>query len=267
MTGFLLQKFFYDLWDNLFRIMALNLGFLVSLSLVFVLPPLIGGTLPGLLVFCLLVFWLFVYLCAASAALEPVSNYRTLSLGDFVKNLTSSLVPGTALFFLALVIFVIIRFTIPVYLRFGTVFGTAAAFFCCWICLFFLGTLQFYPAVYRRLGKRPLICLKKCFILFFDNTGFCIFSLLVNLIFTVLIIPCPGWSLLFLDEGLRLRILKYDAPNFPRAGENSGRKPRGVKLRGVKLRRDPVPWKELLAEEREKTGRRSWRDFLFPWRQ
>lgn len=163
-----------------------------------------------------------------------------------------SLVPGTLLFLFSILVFIIIRFTIPVYLRFGTVLGAAAAFFCGWICLFFLGALQFYPAVYRRLGRRPLVSLKKCFILFFDNTGFCIFSLLVHLILTALIIPCPGWSLLFLDEGLRLRILKYDTPDSRWTGKD---------------RRDRTPWNELLTEEREKTGRRSWRDFLFPWRQ
>ncbi|MDR2211909.1 MAG: hypothetical protein LBO65_10680 [Spirochaetaceae bacterium] len=251
MVGFLLKKFFYDLWDNLFRIMALNLGFLLSLSLAFVLPPLIAGAVPAAVVFCLLAFWPFVYLCAASAALEEASDYRSLSLTDFAKNITASLVPGAVLFVVSALVFVIIRFTIPFYLRFGTLLGTAAAFLCIWICLFAVGTLQFYPAVYRRLGRHPLISLKKCLFIFFDNTGFCMVSLLINLVLTALIIPCPGWSLLFLDEGLRLRILKYDRPVPSKTEKNGG---------GRSF------WDAILAEEREKTGHRTWRDFLFPWR-
>jgi hypothetical protein len=247
MIAFLLRKFFYDLWDNLFRITALNFGFLISLSLAFVLPPLFTKLFPaGIILFCLLLFWLFVYLCAAAGALTKVSDYRSLSLKEFAGLLKPSLVPALPLFAGSGMVFFIIRFTIPVYLRSGTLAGTAAAFFCLWICLMLLGVLQFYPAVYHRLGKRPLKSLKKCFVIFFDNTAFSLFILALNLILMVLIIPCPGGPLLLLDEGLRLRLLKYDRP-------------------AAKTRR--IPWGEILAEEKEKTGKRSWRDFIFPWKE
>jgi hypothetical protein len=97
-------------------------------------------------------------------------------------------------------------------------------------------------------------------VIFFDNTGFCLFSLVINALFTVLIISCPCWSLLYLDEALRLRILKYDWLDARASEQQSGQYEPG-------RRRIPIPWNELLAEEKEKTGERSWRSFLFPWKE
>jgi hypothetical protein len=261
MIIFLFKKTFFDLWDNLFRIIILNLGFLLSLPLVFAVPPLFSRfPALGMVFLFMLIFWLFVYLCAASATLKEVSDYRSMGLRDFAANLKKAMVPAVILFPAAALILFLGAFTIPAYFRFGTVAGTAAAFFCIWLCVMILGILQFYPAVYFRLdskskdneishhGGHSLQSLKKCAVIFFDNTGFCIFSLALNIIFVVLIIPCPCWSLLFLDEGLRLRLLKYDWLERQESGQA------------------PIPWNELLAEEREKTGNRSWRDFLFPWK-
>ncbi|MDR1985520.1 MAG: hypothetical protein LBP88_00935, partial [Treponema sp.] len=55
--------------------------------------------------------------------------------------------------------------------------------------------------------------------------------------------------LLYLDEALRLRLLKYDWLEV-----NSD----------ATLRK--IPWDALLIEEREKTGTRSLKNFIFPWK-
>jgi hypothetical protein len=270
MTIFLLKKTFFDLWDNLFRIMILNLGFLLSLSLVFVVPPLFSHfPAAGMVFLFMLIFWLFVYLCAASAALKEVSDYRSMSLRDFAANVQKALMPALFLFTLSGLIFFLVRLSIPVYFRFGSLAGMTAAFFYLWLCFMFFGMLQFYPAIYFRLGRHTpgstpgllVESLKKCAVIFFDNPLFCIFSLALNTIFVVLIIPCPCWSLLLLDEGLRLRLLKYDWLEGQKKLSGTG------EGGGPAKSRSPIPWDELLAEEREKTGNRSWRDFLFPWKQ
>jgi len=89
-----------------------------------------------------------------------------------------------------------------------------------------------------------------------DNTGFSIFLILHNIIalsFSLLLVfilfPGPVGVLLFTDEALRLRLLKYD---WLEENPDANRK--------------KIPWDALLIEEREKTGTRSLKNFIFPWK-
>ena len=252
MTGFLLKKFFFDVWDNLFRITVLNFGFLLSLLLVFFLPPLLP--VGGIILLIVLIFWLFVYLCAYASILKEVSDYRRPYIDNIAATLKNALIPAAVLFTVSALIFFILGFTVPVYLDMGNLPGMAAAFFSCWICLFLLAIIQFYPAVYYRLGRKPLTCLKKSAVVFFDNAGFCFFTLAVNTILAAIVFFCPGWSLLYTDQALRLRLFKYDW--LESQPENHG----------TLRERSKIPWDQLLAEEKEKTGTRSLRSFLFPWK-
>jgi hypothetical protein len=120
-------------------------------------------------------------------------------------------------------------------------------------------SFQFFFAIRARLATTPKKIIKKCFIIFFDNPGFSIFSLLFTLVTLILslifalLIPGPAGLLLFLDEGLRLRLMKYDwlEANPPTETDS---------------KRRPIPWDALLIEEREKTGTRTLRNFIFPWK-
>ena len=88
-----------------------------------------------------------------------------------------------------------------------------------------------------------------------DNTGFSIFLILNNLVsliisvFLAFMFPGPVGIVLYLDQALRLRLLKYD---WLEANPEADRK--------------KIPWDALLIEEREKTGTRSFRNFIFPWK-
>ena len=262
MIGFLFKKFFFDVWDNLIITAVLNLGFLLFVSLAFillsVLPPSLSAL--GVVLFVVFVFALCVYICAAASVVNEVSDYRHPGLAVFAANLKGALLPAAALFAaLALVVFVV-WFTIPVYLGMNNLPGLAAAFFSCWICLSILASIQFYPAVYYRLGRRPLKSLKKCALIFFDNTGFCFFSLFVNVTLSALVLSCPCWPLLYLDEALRLRLFKYDWLDSMALEQNKNRYEPDWK-------RAKIPWRELLADEREKTGSRSLKSFIFPWKE
>ena len=61
--------------------------------------------------------------------------------------------------------------------------------------------------------------------------------------------PGPVGVLLYLDEALRLRLLKYD---YLEANPEADRK--------------KIPWDALLIDEREKTGDRTLKNFIFPWK-
>ena len=138
--------------------------------------------------------------------------------------------------------------------------GLAAALISFWICLFTIGIIQFYPAVYYRLGMKPVKCLKKCAIIFFDNTGFCFFTLFINIILSVFIFTLPGFFLSYLDQALRLRLLKYDYLDNITANQDNILQETGQK-------RIKIPWNELLIEEREKTGERGLKSLIFPWKE
>ena len=258
MIGFLLKKYFFDSWDSFFFIIILNFGFLLFLALGFAL--LFLAPKAGIMFFLVFAYCLFVYLCSAASVIKDISDYRRPSPMDFLVNLKNAFLPAGVLFTVLALVFFVLCFTVPVYVKMGNITGLAAAFFSCWICLFILGAVQFYPAVYYRLGMHPLKSLKKCAIIFFDNTGFCFFTLFANTIFSVLILPFPGCPLLFLDEALRLRLFKYDWLDTRTAEQHNGHYEKN-------RRKTKIPWNELLAEEREKTGNRSWKSFFFPWKE
>ena len=245
MIGLLLKKFLYDWWDNFFLVIALNFGFLLFLAFAFLLISI--SEIAGVILFFMTIYWLFIYVCSAASVLKEVSDYRHPVIVDFFKNIKGAFLPAAVLFAASAFVFMIIRFTIPIYLQMESIAGLGAAIFSCWICLFIIASIQFYPSVYYRLGMHPLKSLKKCAAIFFDNTFFSLFNLFINTIFTLLVLPFPGCPLLFLDEALRLRLFKYD----------------WLETHARKIK---IPWDELLAEEKENTGTRSLKSFIFPWK-
>jgi hypothetical protein len=266
MTGFLLKKNFYDLWDNLFKVALVNLGFITCLAFPVFVPPLLART-PFLAMAALLAGFLFcfVYLSAAAMSLKAISDYGNFGFSDFLSNLKTiwpfGLLSG-GLAFLAYLVFAVV---LPFYLGMESVLGIMLAGIIFWSLLISALALQFFFAVRCRLDTKPDKVIKKCFIIFFDNPLFCLFSLLHNIfilgisVFTAFLFPGPAGALLFLDQGLRLRLLKYDwleARPGPEAGEDQW----------GKARRPQIPWDDLLSGEREKTGDRSFRNFIFPWK-
>jgi len=152
-------------------------------------------------------------------------------------------------------LFVVVSFVIPFYLSIQSLVGLLLAAIVFWTTIFAILSFQFYFTVYARLGSKVMKSFKKCMIISLDNSGFSIFSLLHNIaalilsIVFVFMFPGPAGILLFLDEALRLRLLKYDWLE-----ENPG------------ANRRKIPWDALLIEEREKTGTRSLKNFIFPWK-
>jgi hypothetical protein len=258
MIGFLIRKTFYDLWDNLFRVALLNLGFMASLSIPVFSPGLLLQ-IPALSVSVLVIgiLWCFVYLSAAALSLKAVSDYGSFGFGDFLRNIKKGWPAGIVMGIAALILWAMVSVIIPTYLSMGSFFGLILAALVFWVMIFALFSLQFFFAIRARLESKLVKGIKKSFIIFIDNPGFCVFSFLHNLVILVLstliafLFPGPAGILLFLDEALRLRLLKYDwleANPAPAAG------------------RRKIPWDAILIDEREKTGTRSLKNFIFPWK-
>jgi hypothetical protein len=259
MIGFLVKKTFFDLWDNLFRAALVNVGFMVSLAIPVFVPglfqfsPVLGG-----ISFVAGILWCFIYLAAAALSLRAVSDYGSFGFGDFFRNLKAGWPAGLLLGILALGLWALVTLVIPFYLAMNSLIGLLLAALIFWTLAVSCLALQFFLPIRARLDTKFAKILKKCFIIFFDNPGFCIFSFFYNLlalgisIFLALLFPGPAGILLYLDEAFRLRLLKYD---WLEANPAEG---------AAKRRR--IPWDELLIEDRERTGTRSLRNFIFPWK-
>ena len=259
MIGFLLKKTFFDMWDNLLRIVLVNLGFLLSVTIPVFLPGLIPIAPLSMLVFALGLLWCSVYLSAAALSVRAVSDYGSFGFSDFWVNLKAGWKAGLAMGIVAFVLFLMVWVIIPFYLSMASILGFLLAAVIFWTFLLGLVSFQFFYAVHARLDSKLKKAFKKCFIIFFDNPGFAIFCLLHTIVamalsaVLALLLPGPAGALLFLDQALRLRLLKYDwLEANPQT--NPG------------LRRREIPWDALLIEEREKTGTRSIRNFIFPWK-
>jgi hypothetical protein len=258
MIGFLIKKTFFDLWDNLFRIALLNLGFIASLAIPVFLPGLFSS--PALFFTALVTgtLWCSVYLSAVSLSLKAVSDYGSFGFGDFLINLREGWPAGLFMGLAVLILWAMVSIIIPFYLSINSMIGLLLAAVIFWTLVLALLSLQFFFVVRSRLDSNLIKVFKKCFIIFFDNPGLAVFSLLHNAVILVIstllafLFPGPAGILLYLDEALRLRLLKYDwleaNPEAPAS------------------RRRKIPWEAILIEEREKTGTRSLKSFIFPWK-
>jgi len=256
MIGFLIKKNFFDIWDNLFKVALLNIGFIISLSIPVFIPSLLtavpilgmGSLLVGIL-------WCFVYLSAAALSLKALSDYGNFGFADFFRNLKTVWPAGLVLGALVFLGYILCTIVIPFYLSMKSMIGLLLGAVIFWTLVVAVLALQFFFAVRSRLDTKLIKVIKKCFIIFFDNPMFCIFSLIHNIVVLALstllafLFPGPAGILLFLDEGLRLRLMKYD---WLEANPEADRR--------------KIPWDALLIDERERTGTRSLKSFIFPWK-
>jgi len=256
MFGFLVKKNFFDLWDNIFRIILINLGFLVSLSVSVFIPPLFTSIpFMGLALRLIGFMWCFIYLAGAALSLKNISDYSGFGFADFFGNLKNFWPVG--LFFGGIVFigYILFAMVIPFYLGMNSMPGLLLAAVTFWTMIVTILSLQFFFTIRARLEANLFKVIKKCFLIFFDNPMFCVFTFLHNMVVLLLsgivafFFPGPAGVLLFLDEGLRLRLMKYD---WLEANPDADRR--------------KIPWDDILAEEQEKTGSRSLRNLIFPWK-
>jgi hypothetical protein len=259
MIGFLMRKTLYDMWDNLFKIVVLNLGFLAMTAIPIFLPALAAKFIGSItLEMALSAFGILVcsvYLAAASHSITVISDYGSFRIIEFFKSIKATLPAGVVMGLFIFLLYLVFAVIIPFYLGIESLTGLALAAIIFWATIFALLSFQFYFTVYSRLGSKIIKSFKKCMLISLDNSGFAFFMflhntvvLMISMIF-VFLFPGPVGVLLYLDEALRLRLLKYDWLEA-NPGEN----------------RRKIPWDALLIEERERTGTRTFRNFIFPWK-
>ena len=255
MLGFLFRKTVYDLWDNMFRIVLVNLGFIAAIAVPIFLPGLFYSSVLVLAVRTIGIICCSAYISAAAFSVKSISDYGSFGFGDFFRNFKKAWPAGLVIGCMIFVFLSMILIVIPFYISIDSPVGLLLTSVVFWTLIFGLLSFQFFLAVCARLDAKLLKAVKKCILIFFDNPGMTIFSLLHNIVVLIVsavlafLFPGPGGILLFLDEALRLRLLKYD---WLEANPDADRR--------------KIPWDAILIEEREKTGTRSLKNFIFPWK-
>ena len=260
MLGFMIKKAFFDSWDHLLPIMGLNLLFLVLIAIPFSAAPLMAAvTEPGAaVVFAIGLLVLFVYAGAVSEVICAATDYHSIELRELLAAIRRSYLGSLAFGAVFLLHLVVLAVSIPVYFAMEHMLGLFALVVLFWVSVIWWLSCQFYFPIRSRLGDKPIKALKKCFLVFFDNPGFTVFTGMGSLLLIVgsylmplfLLIPGPTGLLVWVHVGFKLRLYKYDYIE-----QHPG------------PRRQRIPWTALLSEEREKVGPRTLRGMIFPWKE
>lgn len=262
MFGFLIKKNFCDGWDNLLNLLIANLVFLFTGVGLFMLNALINdGSVLLLLLFIVSMIFISIIIFAYGEVAAEIANFNGVGLLDFFKAIPGVLKDATLFGVFLSAVITISGFSLKYYFFDAqSMFGFGVGCLLLWIDIFiFLAMIWFVPV--RSLMKNGFKkCLKKSFILLFDNTGFTIVMALYNLILTALSVVCIGFfpsiaGITIADtNALRLLLYKYDYLD-----EHPELK--------TKKERKQIPWEELIYEDRQTLGPRKFKSFLFPWKE
>jgi hypothetical protein len=256
MISFFIHKAFFDGWDNLFKLAALNAGFLL-VSGVFILgPDILGAPLPLILLgFLLTIAATSIWWSACVHALSKVADYQDPGMQDFRSALRDGLVPGLQFAAMSAALVIILAVAFPFYLGRSDVLSIVALGVIFWSALGAMLTLQYFLPLQARLGGGFRKNLRKSFYLMMDNPLFSLFLLVYNTLvlvismFLAFLVPGPAALALNLNVAVKLRLYKYDW--LEENPDSRGRK---------------IPWLELLAEDKERVGKRTLKGMIFPWK-
>ncbi len=258
MIFFMIKKAFFDMWDNFLPIVLINLGFILVAALPIVLPPAVYPLHPafGFIALFAGIIVFFLYTGTVSMITADIADYKKPEMKDvpkyFKETWKSSLVLGVIMSFLGF----ILSIAFPVYLNMGNMIGLLALVFLFWATVIWLLSSMYYFPIRARLDTRIPKIIKKCFILFFDNTLFSL-ALAITVLaafilsaLTAFLLPGIGTILLLLQVAAKLRIYKYDyLEENPEAN------------------RRKIPWDALLIDDKQRVGKRTLRGMIFPWKE
>jgi len=268
MLGFFFKKNFCDIWDNMFFLILSNIIPVTVIAASYygiMFASKVNPYLPNL-VFILCSGFLMTVLFAWGANARKLADFNTAGWGLFLRSLKSTFFTG--FFFGALIaaLLLVARnafsfYFIGMYGHNGNMMGMLFAALIGWFLLVVIMSFQWFVPLYFLQEQNGFMkCLKKSFIIFFDNASFSFVMLLNNClllalsIFTFGFIPGLNGITLSNTNALRLRLYKYDWLEEHEEYLNDRDK------------RNEVPWGELIARDKESLGSRNLGSFLFPWK-
>lgn len=261
MYGLLIRKWFYDFWDNIIKLIPVNLVYLFTAGgaasvIVFVMDKAAAFISIPLLVILLYAF--NVYSAMSSSFALRLSNSEQAGFRDFFGSFRKSLMPALFLTIIHIVQIAIVLVVIPMYMSMGSagqIIAYLAGGVVFWGCLFFWLLMQYFLPFYWQMDTSIRKALKKSAIVTLDNTLFTIglalggFVVFIISLITFFLLPGAGALFMWQHTALKLRMLKYD---YLEENPEANRK--------------KIPWEVLLAPEKDKIGTRSFRSLIFPWK-
>lgn len=274
MYGFLFKKNFCDGWDNLFSVVVINVLFLVSMVGIILLSSFATTQMGGnenatdlvfllvqsaILFLGLFIFNIFDF--AYGELAQKIANFEGIHLLDFFKRIPGVLLDAFLFSLLIMLVVFVSVYSIYFYtIQQQSLISLFVGALLFWLDIFILLSLQWFVPIRSTFHNKFFKCLKKCFIIFMDNTGFSIIMALYNLLLTALSILPIGFfpSLCGVSiskhNAFRLRMYKYDyLEEHP-------------ELKSPRERRQ-IPWEDLIFDDREALGPRKLKSFLFPWKE
>lgn len=261
MFGFMLQKTFFDFWDNALQLALANLLITVFAVALASVPPALAAFSPALALISaiLLAFLLGVLLSLTSFYTNEIAQFRTAAPAQLPTLLKKSWKYG--LFFAGAWILATLLSTvaIPFYTSQGGMLGAGAAGIVFWTTVLFALALHLYLPTAAQLESGVLKSLTKSVMILFDNALFIIQLFFIGLIFLGLsaisgfLLFGPAGILLLYNIAVKLRLYKYDY--LARESEVSTRQ------------KHKIPWSELIREDRSRVYVRNLKELFFPWRQ
>ena len=261
MFGFFIKKTFFDGWDNLFNLVVVNIVCLLT-ALFFGGLIAIFYSFPLILITLILLFTVVfgIFSTAYGQVAADIANFKGVHIGDFFKAIPSSFKDGALFGLLCGALGIISVVAMRFYLReIHSIIGFLLAAFLFWIDIVLILSFQWFVAIRSLMHNDFKKCIKKCFLIFFDNTAFSIamgiytFICFLLSIFCVGFIPSLSGIVLAQTNALRLRLYKYDyLENHPELETSRQRK--------------QIPWEELIYDDRETLGPHKFKQMFFPWR-
>jgi len=260
MIGFYIKKNFFDGWDNFLSLIVFNL---ISYALLIGLFFLIGffAETPVLFFSFLFIgiYLVTVFYFSMSMLTAEIAHNKSVSILSLFKNIVFVWKDALFLSLLFLALFISATIALPFYYNLGGIFGLAMSGIIFWLILMTLLALQWFVPLSVEFKGGFFKTLKKSYLLLMDNGGFtfflAIYSIVLFFLSALLAFFVPGLSGISLaqNNALKLRLYKYDwLEENPDIAQTKERK--------------NIPWDELLAEDDEIIGPRSFKSLIFPWK-
>lgn len=264
MLLFYFKKNFCDGWDNMFLLLLANVISLALCTLTFfgVSITLATNPLLGIIILVAGICIITTSIFAFGGISAKIADFKPVSVKAYFSEYKKAALWKDGLLFglLAALMVIITVLGIPFYLNMDAYFGPLLAALLFWLLFVCLVSLQWFLPIRSLMNNSFGKCLKKCFIVFFDNVGFSIavflytFLMLILSFFVFFILPGFSGIVLAHMNAMRLRLYKYDwLEEHPEIANTKARK--------------NVPWETLIAKDKETLGPRGFKSFIFPWKQ
>ena len=271
MFGFFFKKNLCDVWDNLFYVVVCNFFSLIALFVsylifMFAYSSPFSGEIRAVLIFASVMID-SILICsvgfAAGKNAAKIANFDAPRYSEFFKEFLASFKSGALFGLFAGALICIAAVSLPFYFKMWKSSGSYVWFVFMVLIFWFLVTtffaLQWFLPVKSLMNNGFKKCLKKSYIIFFDNIGFTFalsFVNLLNLLLTVFTFGLyPGMTGIVITNTNALRILLYKYDWIEVNPDLSAKE------------RKNVPWNDLLAKDRKLLGPRTLKGFFFPWKE